>query len=83
VLFGLVTTRPRHAGDSAAESMLGIASLGTTVDHTGAASARHVVATDFKGVIIGRQGVTDLVVSRPKRLSVREVLIVEAIDLDV
>jgi hypothetical protein len=50
VLFGLVTTRLRHAGDGAAESMLGGASLGATVDRQG-------TAIDHTGASGARQGV--------------------------
>jgi hypothetical protein len=53
------------------------------VDHWG-------VITDCEGAPINRQGATaecqdaiDLAVSRSKRLSLRDVLIVEAIDLDI
>jgi hypothetical protein len=61
-----------------------------TVDRPGAASARqgatvdHLGATtDRQGVITGCQDVTDLAVSGSKRLLLRDVLIVEAIDLDI
>jgi hypothetical protein len=40
------------------------------------------VAADHQDVVIDLQGVVDLVALKPKRLSLRDVLIVEAIDLD-
>jgi hypothetical protein len=52
VLLGLVTTRPSHAGDDAAESMLAVIRLGATANHQGAID-------DRPGVIVDRPGATD------------------------
>jgi hypothetical protein len=41
------------------------------------------VVIDRQGVVADRQGAADLAALRPKRLSLRDVLIMEAIDLDV
>jgi hypothetical protein len=51
VLFGLVTMRPSHASDDAAESMPVVARLGGTDDHQG-------VVVNHPDAISDRQGAT-------------------------
>jgi hypothetical protein len=48
-----------------------------------ATDARQGVVANCKGVIVSHHGVADLGAPRSKRISVRDVLIVEAIDLNV
>jgi hypothetical protein len=64
--------------------------LGAAVDHQGAITDYLGAAADRQGAIAGRQdividceGVDDLTALRPKRLLLRYVLIVEAIDTNV
>jgi hypothetical protein len=56
VLCGLVTTRPSHVGDSAAESMLAVAHLGATIDRQGAAVDHPGAASDHQGATIDSSG---------------------------
>jgi hypothetical protein len=88
--------RPSHAGDGAADLVLAVTRKGAATDRQGAAADRKGnvdhwgVITDCQGAAIDRQGVAaerqgaiDLAASRSKRLSLRYVLIMEAIDLDI
>jgi hypothetical protein len=56
---------------------------GVTVNRPGATADRLGAIADHQGVIAGRQDATDLAASRSKRLLLRYVLIVEAIDLNI
>jgi hypothetical protein len=99
VLFGLVMTRLSRVGDGVSESMLGVARLGAAADHQGAAVDRQgpvayrrvppptVRVPSPAGRVLSStidcQGAVDLVALKPKKLLLREVLIVEAINLNV
>jgi hypothetical protein len=71
----LVTTLPCHASDGAAESVLVVAHHGTAADRQGAVVKRQGDTIDRQHAIASR--------GLPKRLSLREMLIMEGIDLDV
>jgi hypothetical protein len=99
VLFGLVMTRLSRVGDGVSESMLGVAHLGAAADRQGAAVDRQgpvayrrvppptVRVPSPAGRVLSStadcQGVIDLVALKPKKLLLREVLIVQAINLNV
>jgi hypothetical protein len=78
----------RHAGDGTVESVLVIAHQGTTTDCQGAAIDRQGATADCQGAIADRQGATvdhhGVVTDRQGADAGRQdVLLVEAIDLDV
>jgi hypothetical protein len=56
---------------------------GVVADFLGAASNYQGAITDCLGATTNHQGATDLAAPWPKRLSLPDMLIVEAIDLDV
>jgi hypothetical protein len=71
----LVMTLPSRASNGATESVMVIARQGTATDRQGAVVECQGDAADRQCAIAGR--------GLPKRLSLREMLIMEGIDLDV
>jgi hypothetical protein len=56
---------------------------GAAADHHSSITSHQGAAANCLGAIIGHQGAADLAVLRLKRFSLQDVLIKEAIDLDV
>jgi hypothetical protein len=55
----------------------------TAINHRGVTTDHQGPVIDSQGAITDRHGVADLAAPKPKRLSLRDVLIAEAIHLDV
>jgi hypothetical protein len=93
VLFGLVTMRPSHANDDAAESMPVVAHLGGTDNHQGAVinhldatSDRQGATTNCMVLLLATKVPPSTAECRQQSLGChrrRDMLIVEAINLDI